>query len=221
MKQSKETSDMSDNDTRPGGVVVPLYTLSASGRDSPTVGDKGSYQLSGRLLTYSEKEFFVGSGRSREKMPLDTRLIALSTTALWKRWEDGQIAETIAAVDGRLPARDQLGYLDRSQWQPGPGGAPADVWQNSREVRLLRETDYVEFVFCTSTSGGRSAVDDLTRSVANARVLRPNQYPVVALAWEVMSTAYGPRSKPCLRIVAWWKPDETPALAPTDDPPAA
>ena len=211
---------MSDN-TKTGGVIVPLYSSGGGGRDSPVVGDRGSHQLTGRLLTYSEKEFFVGSGRSREKMPLETRLIALSTTAFWKRWEDGQIAETIAEVDGRLPARDQLGFLDRSQWPPGPGGAPADVWQNSREVQLLKESDYVEFVFCTSTSGGRSAVDDLARSMANARVLRPNQYPVVALAWEPMSTAYGTRSKPCLRIVDWWRPDETPAIAPTDNDPAA
>jgi hypothetical protein len=31
-----------------------------------------------------------------------------------------------------------------------------------------------------------------------------------------MSTAYGPRSKPSLPIVAWWNP-EAPAIAPTDN----
>src|SRR6516225_5256489 len=45
---------MSD-DTKTAGIVVPLYTLNASGRDSP--GDKLSHKLSGRLLTFSAKEF--------------------------------------------------------------------------------------------------------------------------------------------------------------------
>ena len=207
---------MSD-DTKTAGIVVPLYTLNASGRDSP--GDKLSHKLSGRLLTFSAKEFFVGSGMSRERVQLETRFIALATTALWKRWQNGRIAETVAEIGGRFPTRDQLGFLDRSEWPPGPGGAPADVWQNSREVTLLRESDYVEFVFCTSTSGGRSAVDALARSVANARVLRPGQYPVVALAWEPMDTAYGTQSKPCLHIVDWWRP-EAPSIAPPGDPAA-
>ena len=35
---------------------------------------------------------------------------------------------------------------------------------------------------------------------------------------EPMSTSYGPRSKPCLRIVAWWNP-EAPSIAPTDNDP--
>jgi hypothetical protein len=207
---------MNDN-TKPTGVIVPLYSSGGGGRDSPVVGDRGSPQLLGRLLTFSEKEFFVGSGRSREKMPLETRLIALGTKALWKRWQDGRIAETVAEVGGHLPARDQLGFLNRSEWPPGPGGATADVWQNSREVQLLRESDYVEFVFCTSTFGGRSAVDDLARSVANARSFRPGQYPVVALAWEPMNTAYGTRSKPSLPIVAWWNPDAPGIALPAND----
>jgi hypothetical protein len=203
---------MSTDNTK--GVIVPLYSSGGGGRDSPV--DKGSPQLSGRLLTFSDKEFFVGSGLSRERVQLETRFIALKTTALWKRWSDKRVVEAVAEIDGRFPARDQLGFLDRREWPPGPGGAPSDVWQNSREVQLLKESDYGEFVFCTATSGGRSAVDALARSMANARVLRPGQYPIVALAWELMTTAYGTRSKPCLRVVDWWRP-EAPGIAPPDD----
>jgi hypothetical protein len=203
------------DDTKTGGVVVPLYSSSGGGRDSPT-NDKGSHQLSGRLLTFSDKEFFVGSGLSRERVQLETRFIALRTTALWKRWLDKRVVEAVAEIDGRFPTRDQLGFLDRREWPPGPGGAPADVWQNSREIQLLRETDYSEFVFCSATTGGRRAVDDLARSMANARVLRPGQYPVIALAWALMTTAYGPRSRPDLRVVDWWRPEAL-GIAPADN----
>ena len=202
---------MSSDNTK----IVSLYSLNHAGSTSP-LDDKGSHQLSGRLLTFSDKEFFVGSGLSRERVQLETRFIALRTTALWKRWLDKRVVEAVAEVDGRFPARDQLGFLDKREWPPGPGGAPADVWQDSREVQLLKETDYGEFVFCTATSGGRSCVDALARSMANARVLRPGQYPVVALAWEMMTTAYGTRSKPCLRVVDWWRP-EAPGIAPADN----
>jgi hypothetical protein len=210
---------MSTDNTKTGGVIVPLYSLGGGGRDSPN--DNGIHQLEGSLLTFSGNEFYVGSGRSKEKMPLGTRHIALETTALWKRWLDGRIAETVVEIGGRYPTRAQLGHLDPNQWPPGLGGAPADVWQDSREVKLLRESDYSPFVFCTSSGGGRSAVDALRNSMASARALRPGQYPIIELAWQPMNTRFGVKAKPCLRIVAWWKPDEAPGIAPPDDPTVA
>jgi hypothetical protein len=209
----EETSKMDDN-TRTPGTVVRLFTPDDRGRTSPN--DNGIRQLEGSLLTFSDKEFYVGSGRSKEKMPLGTRFIALETTALWKRWQDARIVETAVEVGGRYPTRAQLGHLDQSQWPDGPGGAPADVWQDSREVKLLRESDYSPFVFCSSSAGGRSAVDALRNSMANARVLRPGQYPIIELAWQSMNTRFGTKAKPDLHIVDWWRP-EAPSIAPTDD----
>jgi hypothetical protein len=80
----------------------------------------------------------------------------------------------------------------------------------------MREVDLAEFTFCTSTGGGRAAVDALRNSMANARLLRPDQVPVIELAWKPMHTAYGTKSKPDLRICGWWRPEQT-TLAPPDN----
>jgi hypothetical protein len=208
-----------DDDTRTTGTVVPLYTSNAAGQHSPVIDDKGSRQLEGSLLTFSDKEFYVGSGRSKEKLTLGTRMIALRAEAGWKRWESGRVAEFVTEIGGRYPRRDQLGFLDQDLWPYGPGGTPADVWQDSREVTLLRESDYSQFVFCTSSGGGRTAVDALLRSMVNARALRPGQYPIIELAWQLMNTRFGTKAKPDLRIVDWWRP-ETPSIAPPDNPSA-
>jgi hypothetical protein len=209
---------MDGDSTKSGGTVVSLFTPSDGSRTSPN--DNGSRQLEGSLMTFSDKEFYVGSGRSKEKAPLGMRFIALGATALWKRWQDGRVVETVVELGNRYPTRAQLGHLDQSQWPDGPGGAPADVWQDSREVKLLRESDYSPFVFCSSSAGGRGAVDALRNSMANARVLRPGQYPIIELAWQSMNTRFGTKAKPNLHIVDWWRPETTPSIEPPDDPAA-
>jgi hypothetical protein len=155
------------DDTRTTGTIVRLFTPDDGGRTSPN--NNGGRQLEGNLLTFSDKEFYVGSGRSKEKLALGTRMIALRAEAGWKRWEDGRVAEFVTEIGGRYPTRGQLGFLDQDLWPYGPGGTPADVWQDSREVTLLRESDYSQFVFCTSSGGGRTAVDALLRSMMSAR----------------------------------------------------
>jgi hypothetical protein len=209
MKQSKETSDMSDNDTKTGGVVVPLYTLSAGGRDSPR-------QLHGTLLTFVDKQYFAGTGMSKTEILAGARFVVMEVAVGWKRWEDKRVAEFATETNGRYPLRCELGHTDKRAWAPGFGGKPSDPWQDSREVVLLREVDLAEFTFCTATGGGRAAVDALRRSMQNASLLRPNQYPVIELAWRMMTTDYGMKSKPDLRIVGWWPPEAT-TIAPTDN----
>jgi hypothetical protein len=126
------------------------------------------------------------------------------------------IVETVTEISGRYPLRCQLGHTDERAWAPGPGGKPSDPWQDSREVVLVREVDLAEFTFCTSTGGGRAAVDALRNSMANARLLRPDQFPVIELAWRPMQTAFGQKSRPNLTIVSWWRPEQT-TIAPPDN----
>jgi hypothetical protein len=133
-----------------------------------------------------------------------------------RRWENGQIVEFVTEINGRYPQRHELGYTDQRTWAPGPGGKPSDPWQDSREVVLMREVDLAEFTFCTSTGGGRAAVDALRRSMQNANLLKPGQMPVIELGWRPMNTAFGTKSKPDLRIVGWWRPEQA-TLAPPDN----
>jgi hypothetical protein len=210
---------MMDDDTRTTGTVVQLYTSSVSGRDSPTVDD--ARQIQGTLLTFSDKTYYAGTGRFKEEVQLGTRLVALGIRAGWKRWEGGKVAEFVTQIDRRYPQRFQLGFTDEGKWPRGPDGKSADPWQDSREVVLINQDDYTGFTFCTSSGGGRAAVDALKNSMRSARLLQPGQLPIVALEWRPMNTKFGMKAKPCLQIVGWWRKPEAPSIAPPDDPSVA
>jgi hypothetical protein len=201
-----------DDATKTTGTVVPLYTSDDAVRHSPR-------QLQGTLLTFVDKQYFAGSGQYKTEIPTGTRFVVMEVRAGWKRWESGKVAEFVTSVHGHYPFRYELGFLDEANWPRGPGGKSADPWQDSREVLLMRETDFGEYTFCTSTGGGRAAVDALQRSMQNANLLRPGQMPVIELQWRAMHTDYGTKSKPDLRIVGWLR-QEAPAIAPPDDPAA-
>jgi hypothetical protein len=81
---------------------------------------------------------------------------------------------------------------------------------------LLREVDFAEYTFTTATGGGRAAIDALRRSMHNAELLLPGQYPIVALGWRPMNTAFGTKSKPDFQIVGWWRPEQTTIAPPAD-----
>ena len=122
-------------------------------------------------------------------------------------------------INGHYPQRHELGHTDQRAWGPGPGGKPADPWQDAREALLLREVDFSEYTLAIATGGGRAAIDSLARSMQNADLLRPGQFPVVELAWRQMQTRYGQKPRPDLKIVGWWKP-EAPSITPPDNPAA-
>jgi hypothetical protein len=201
------------DDAKTSGTVVQLVTSDSVGRNSPR-------QLRGTLLTFADKQFLAGSGQFRTEIPAGTRFIVVEVWAGFKRWSDKRVVEFIAEINGHYPLRAQLGHTDERAWALGFGGKPSDPWQDSREVVLVREVDLAEFTFCTSTGGGRAAIDALRRSMQNANLLRPGQMPVIELQWRQMHTDYGAKSKPDLKIVGWWRP-ETTSIAPTDNDPAA
>jgi hypothetical protein len=213
---------MSDNDTRTAGVVVPLYTLNASGRDSPTVDDSGVRQIQGQLLSCIDGRYYTGTSRYREEFATGASLAALEIRSGFKIWRDNKPIAFITAVDGRFPRRAELGYLDEHEWPVGPGGKRADPVQNSREILFIDPKTCAVYTFCTSSAGGRSATDDLDNAMRNARVLHPGAVPLVSLQSQVMPTRYGQKIKPFFRILSWSIPSaEVTALAPPDDPPAA
>jgi hypothetical protein len=198
-----------DDSTKTTGTVVRLYSSNAVGRNSP-------HQIKGTLLTFADRQYLAGVGKFRTEIPLGTRFIVLETRAGWRRWEGGKIVEFVTEISGRYPMRHELGHTDERSWGPGPGGKPADPWQDAREALLLREVDFAEYTFATSSGGGRVAIDTLARSMQNANLLRPGQFPIVELAWRPMSTAFGTKAKPDLKIVGWWRPEQT-TIAPPDD----
>jgi hypothetical protein len=213
-------AQMSD-DTRTTGTIVPLFTLSASGRDSPNVDDSGVRQIQGQLLTFIDGRYYTGSSKYREEFATGASLAVLEIRSGWKIWRDNKPVEFITAIDGHFPQRHELGFLDEREWPPGPGGKRSDPVQNSREILFIDPKTCAVFTFCTSSAGGRSATDDLDNAIHNARLIRPGVTPLVSLGSQVMPTKYGQKSKPFFRILSWSIPNaEVTALAPPDDPAA-
>jgi hypothetical protein len=208
-----------DDSTTKGGTIVRLYSSTDVGRNSP-------HQIRGTLLTFADRQYLAGVGQYKTEIPIGSRFIVLETRAGWRRWEGGKIVEFVSEINGRYPQRAQLGHTDERAWALGPGGRPSDCWQDAREALLLREVDLAEYTFATASGGGRAAIDVLRRSMQNANLLRPGEFPIVALGWKSMPTAFGVKSKPDFAVVSWWRLEapstEVPTIAPpVDDDPAA
>ena len=201
-----------DDSTRTGGTVVALYSSNDVRRDSP-------HSIRGTLKTFVDGRYYDGVGKYKTEAPNREHYVVVDVRAGQRRWENGQIVEFVTEINGHYPQRHELGHTDQRAWGPGPGGKPADPWQDAREALLLREVDFSEYTLAIATGGGRAAIDSLARSMQNADLLRPGQFPVVELAWQPMHTAWGTKAKPDLRIVGWWQP-QTPSIAPPDDPAA-
>ena len=162
--------------------------------------------IRGTLLKFADWRWTAG----KEPTPIEdgTHLVALATAAMWQRWGNGKPAEVIVRQPGRrLPDRDELGHLDESEWEEGPGGEPKDPWQNTRLVYLVNPLTAEAFTFSTSSWGGRGAVNDLGDQIARMRSVHKDAVPIVELRAAEMPTKYGRKSKPVFKIVAWKSAD--------------
>ena len=164
--------------------------------------EAGERQIRGTLLKFTDRRWTAG----KEAAPVEdgTRLVALATSAMWVRWEDGKPAEYRMREPGRrLPNRDELDHLDESLWEEGPGGEPQDPWRNTRLVYLVDPRTAEAYTFSTSSWGGRSAVTDLGDQIVRMRSARPDAVPIVELRSAEMPTRFGRKSKPLFKIVGW------------------
>jgi hypothetical protein len=170
--------------------------------------DDAAEEASERVLRGTLLKF--GDGRwSRGKEGLDVpngiSLVALETAAGWVRWSGGKPDAYRMREPGRqLPDREELGDLDKTQWEPGPDGTtPRDPWQNTRFVYLVDPQTAEAFTFSTSSWGGRGAVSDLGDQIGRMRFARPGAVPLVELASAPMVTKFGRKSKPFFKVVGW------------------
>ena len=157
--------------------------------------------IRGQLLKFADWRWTVG----KEATPIrdGTKLVALATSAMWVRWENGKPVEYRMREPGRrLPDREELGYDDESQWE-SPNGEPQDPWRNTRLVYLVDPQTAEAYTFSTSSWGGRSAVTDLGDQIVRMRSVHPDAVPIVDLRSAEMPTKYGRKSKPLFKIVSW------------------
>src|SRR5262249_9190263 len=164
--------------------------------------EAGERPIRGRLLKFSDWRW--SAGKEGEEIENGTKLVALATAAMWQRWEDGKVAETIQRQPGkRLPDREELSHTDEDEWEEGPSGEPQDPWRNTRLVYLIDPQTAEAFTFSTSSWGGRAAVTDLGDQISRMRTVHPDAVPIVELRAAEMPTKYGRKSKPIFKVVGW------------------
>ena len=132
--------------------------------------EAGERQIRGILLKFTDRRWTAG----KEAAPVEdgTRLVALATSAMWVRWEDGKPAEYRMREPGRrLPNRDELDHLDESLWEEGPGGEPQDPWRNTRLVYLVDPRTAEAYTFSHQLVG-RPQRSDRSRRSDRAHALR-------------------------------------------------
>ena len=174
--------------------------------------EAGERTIRGTLLKFADWRWTAG----KEATPIEggTKLMALATTAMWVRWEDGKPAEYRLREPGRrMPDRDELGHDDQSQWDEGPNGEPQDPWRNTRLVYLVDPQTAEAFTFSTSSWGGRNAVSDLGDQIARMRSIHADAVPLVELRAAEMPTKFGKKSKPVFKVVGWKTADQEPIPA--------
>jgi hypothetical protein len=183
--------------------------------------------MPGRLVKFSTKvnKFItVDDGSNIE----DVDYVALCPETLvgWIKFsgEDSPPERVMGLLyDGfRMPAREELGDLDETQWPAGLANAPEDPWKHQIALPLMNVTTQELLVFTTLNDTGRRAVGRLLQHYERMLRLNSDELPVVRLkvgGFNHRDPRVGWVSTPQFAIVSRIKRSDVakPTTAPNDD----
>jgi hypothetical protein len=177
----------------------------------------GNY-IQGDVIRFRDGRYYIGKeGRAA---PEGMRLAVVDLRSCWVRWEGGRPAEQVEQSPGsRLITREELRFLNESEWDAGLDGEPRDPWQDSRYLSLIDSKTAASYTFITATWGGRSAIAALSDQIARAQRAHSGALPIVELKWTEMPTQYGRKTKPLFEVVDWRRGPGADSAPPA--PPAA
>jgi hypothetical protein len=140
----------------------------------------------GRPIKFDGKDGRFLYADTDESISPDTDFIAMLDETLvgWIRFHhDGETPpdriQGILYDDFRMPPRDALGDMDKSRWELGLDGEPADPWLHQMNVVLQTPATLELATFRTTNKTGRRAVGNLLKHYDRMRRKDDNQYPVV------------------------------------------
>jgi hypothetical protein len=87
-----------------------------------------------------------------------------------------------------------------------PAAKARDPWQFSNMLLLIDQNASAIFTFTTSSKGGIDAIGNLCKSYGREVLMRPGEYPVVALgsgSYQHPNRSYGRIKTPSFAIVGW------------------
>jgi hypothetical protein len=186
---------------------------------SDAAAEANERTVRGTLLKFADWNWT--RGKETEPVKRGTQFIAIGTAAAWVKWQGNKPVQTRLREPGmKMLEREELGDLDKGQWEVGPDNAPRDPWRNTRFVYLIDPHSAEALTFSTSSFGGREAVVNLGDAIARMRLAHPSALPIVALEAAPMITRYGRKSKPTFKIMGWKAADiAVPELLPPSEEP--
>jgi hypothetical protein len=161
----------------------------------------GESLISGRMIKFSEGNFTIDK---IETLPPGTQLTVMAMATVWVHWDSGRpVEQRITRVgESHLDRRD-LPDQDDSLWPSGLNDKPEDPWKDTRYVHLIDPNTGSDYTFITDSIGGRRAVSDLKRQIANKRATHPAAIPIVTLGKSEMKTKFGKKLRPDFKVVGW------------------
>jgi hypothetical protein len=137
----------------------------------------------GKLIKFSKGEYL--KGMDAEVVPVEsTFCVACDLTMRgFLRWHDGKPAEhrIVRIASGTsIPRREDLGYLDQSQWPRDSEDDPRDPWQPVMYLPMM-STEGELATFTTGSKSGIKTVDRLLRRYATHTARHPDDYPLIRL----------------------------------------
>ena len=180
-----------------------------------------SRSIFGRLLKFSKFGEYR-AGQYDDEVAKGTRLAAYMNSFCigYMRWEASRPVETIMGPVGEgfiPPKREDLGYLDQSQWEKFDDGRLKDPWSFCNSIVLYdqREAGDGYYTFTTSSQGGIKALGLLSYEYGNRLRQKPDEFPVVALgvgSYQHPNRAYGEIRYPVFEVVDWVPVNRLPPL---------
>jgi hypothetical protein len=158
----------------------------------------------GRILTFNKGEYFL----DKVEVSLGTKFRAHTRewVKVWINFQERPIVQKIyrIALGQEPPDRKTLGYLDRSEWEPGFDGNPKDPWALQFIVPFESLETGEIVAFRTPSKGGQRAVSELCSMCAFRSKRGELSVPIIALATTSFPTKnFGKVHKPQFDIAGW------------------
>jgi hypothetical protein len=161
-----------------------------------------------RLISGELIKFIDGQYKTRDKqiVPIGTQLLVRGLKHVLQCWKDKELLDAIVETDDTpLPDADELNaQIPEAEWETGLDGKPRPPWQLNRVIYLVDPRDASAYTIISATTGLAIAFDKLADQIDRMRWMRGAAVvPLIELNSRTMTTKFGEKQRPDLRVVDW------------------
>lgn len=162
----------------------------------------------GKLLKFAKGDYLAGA--DGQEVAMGTVMIVAADELMvgWVRWVGGKPAEQLLVRinDGQKPLRrEQLGFVDKTQWEIDNSGKPRDPWQFTNYLPMADEAGEL-YTFSSGSKGGLGAIGNLLRRYVQQQKKNDAVFPKIKLGTDTyphQNKEYGRIKVPVLEPAGW------------------